>query len=107
MKGFALKTKKGDFLVDRATNCPEAIEALKTTDFDMVPMDLILLVMNRRETSSEINIRNKSKYQSLPSIVLTAGHFNLVNESNFTDFIFKPYSAQKIQSKIIELLLVR
>ena len=87
-----------------AKNGLEAIEILKSSEIDIILMDIEMPKMNGIETT--IYIRNKfpSPKNSLPIIALTAHNPNdfFMDFSNigFSDLITKPYSFKKVYDAI-------
>ena len=89
-------------------NGEQAIEALKTSEFHLVFMDIEMPVMNGIESTNYI--RNEMEYplNAIPIIALTAHNpelfFDDYSEVGFDQLITKPYSIEKIRGIIKELL---
>lgn len=87
-----------------ANNGKEALEKIANKDFDMVLMDIEMPVMNGLEATKKIrNLENKKK-ADVPIVALSAHNINDMWEefgvAGFSDFLPKPYSAQKIKDII-------
>lgn len=87
-----------------AENGEEAIRILENEDIHLIFMDIEMPVMNGIETTQYI--RNKLSYpkNALPVIALTAHNPDLFFEDfsdvGFDELITKPYSVEKIKTKI-------
>lgn len=87
-----------------AENGEEAIEILENEKIHLVFMDIEMPVMNGIETTEYIRKKMPSPKNALPVIALTAHNPDLFFEDfadvGFDELITKPYSVQKIKSKI-------
>lgn len=87
-----------------AENGEEAIQILENEEIHLIFMDIEMPVMNGIETTHYI--RNKLSYpkNALPVIALTAHNPDLFFEDfsdvGFDELITKPYSVEKIKTKI-------
>ena len=87
-----------------AENGEEAIQILENEEIHLIFMDIEMPVMNGIETTQ--HIRNKLSYpkNALPVIALTAHNPDLFFEDfsdvGFDELITKPYSVEKIKTKI-------
>ncbi len=87
-----------------AENGQEAIEILESEKIDIVFMDIEMPVMNGIETTNHIRQNFPSPLNVIPVIALTAHNpelfFEDYAEVGFDELITKPYSVEKIKSKI-------
>jgi len=87
-----------------AENGEEAIQILENEEIHLIFMDIEMPVMNGIETTQYIRKEMPSPMNALPVIALTAHNPNLFFEDfadvGFDELITKPYSVQKIKSKI-------
>jgi CheY-like chemotaxis protein len=90
-----------------AENGEQAIEILKTQEIHMIFMDIEMPVMNGVETTQYIRNEMAAPLNALPIIALTAHNpelfFEDFSEVGFDELITKPYSVEKIRTKIKEL----
>ncbi|MEG9328448.1 ATP-binding protein [Salinimicrobium catena] len=98
-----LQLWKTDFTI--VENGKEALEEIINSDFDVVLMDIHMPVMNGMEAVERLRSFAEPKYHSLPVIALTAavddaGSRNFLF-SRFTDFLMKPFEAQKLSELLI------
>ena len=82
-----------------------AVEAMKTTKFDLIFMDMRMPNMDGLEATRKIrSLSNVSK--ALPIIALTANAFdddrNACFDSGMNDFMTKPVSAEELSEKVNE-----
>lgn len=92
-----------------ANNGKEALEKVIDNDFSMVLMDIEMPIMNGLESTKKIrNLENKKKAK-VPIIALSAHNINDMSEefdeAGFSDFLPKPYSAQKVKEIINKFCL--
>jgi len=87
-----------------AENGEQALEILQKETVHMVFMDIEMPVMNGIETTSYIRNRLPSPLNVIPVIALTAHNPELFFEDyadvGFDELITKPYSVEKIRSRI-------
>lgn len=88
-----------------ASNGEEALEKIKTSDFDVVLMDIHMPKMNGLEAVERLRSFSEPKYRNLPVIALTAaaeeaGTRELLN-SRFNDFITKPFEADRLSELLV------
>jgi len=80
----------------------EAIEAVKSTDYDLVLMDHMMPEMDGIEAARHIRSLDGEKYINLPIITLTANAIVGVREmflqNGFNDFLSKPIETAKLHS---------
>jgi len=91
-----------------AENGKEAIEAIEKEEIHLVFMDIEMPVMNGIETTEYIRNKMPYPYNALPIIALTAHNPDIFFEDysnvGFDELITKPYSVDKIRTKISGLL---
>jgi CheY-like chemotaxis protein len=91
-------------IVVLAENGEEAIRILENEEIHLVFMDIEMPVMNGIETTHYIRNEMPSPKNALPVIALTAHNPELFFEDfadvGFDELITKPYSVEKIKSKI-------
>jgi CheY-like chemotaxis protein len=87
-----------------AENGEQALEILQNETIHMIFMDIEMPVMNGIETTSYIRNRLPSPLNVIPVIALTAHNpelfFEDYSEVGFDELITKPYSVDKIRSRI-------
>lgn len=87
-----------------AENGEEAIRILEDEEIHLVFMDIEMPVMNGIETTQFIRKEMPSPKNALPVIALTAHNpelfFEDFSDVGFDELITKPYSVEKIKSKI-------
>jgi len=89
-------------------NGAQAIEALRSDDFQLIFMDIEMPVMNGIETTNYI--RNEMPYplNAIPIIALTAHNpelfFDDFSDAGFDELITKPYSIDKIKNTIVNTI---
>lgn len=94
--------------VTLAENGAQAIEALRSDDFQLIFMDIEMPVMNGIETTNYI--RNEMPYplNAIPIIALTAHNpelfFDDFTDAGFDELITKPYSIDKIRDTIVNTI---
>lgn len=85
-------------------NGAQAIEALRSDDFQLIFMDIEMPVMNGIETASYIRNRMPHPVNTIPIIALTAHNPELFfadfADAGFDELITKPYSIEKIRNTI-------
>ena len=90
-----------------AENGEEAIEILNRQEIHMIFMDIEMPVMNGIETTHYIRNKMTAPVNALPIVALTAHNpdlfFEDYSEVGFDELITKPYSVEKIKSRISEL----
>ncbi len=87
-----------------AENGEEAIRILENEEIDLVFMDIEMPVMNGIETTQHIRNNMPFPLNALPVIALTAHNpelfFEDYSDVGFDELMTKPYSVEKIKSKI-------
>lgn len=87
-----------------AENGEEAIRILENEEIHLVFMDIEMPVMNGIETTQHIRNNMPFPVNALPVIALTAHNpelfFEDFSDVGFDELITKPYSVEKIKSKI-------
>lgn len=82
----------------------EAIEILKTSEIDIVLMDIEMPKMNGLETTKYIRNNLPSPLNKVPVIALTAHNpddfFDDFSSAGFNNLLTKPYSFQKVINAI-------
>lgn len=91
---------------DVAANGLEAVEKIKTKDYDIVLMDLQMPEMDGYQATHEIRSLQEEKYRQLPIIALTASAMLEIKDKAFTvgmnDYISKPFNPDELYSKIVK-----
>ena len=97
-----------NFEVTTVENGLLAVEAVKTSDFDVVLMDLMMPEMDGYDASIAIRNLEDSTKKSIPIIALTADVTNSVitkcKEIGMDDYMSKPFDSQELKSKIEKLI---
>lgn len=92
---------------DKSDNGSEAIEMIKTTDYDAVLMDIEMPGMNGIEATDAIRELG-GKFSKLPIIVLTAGSLNEtkknIGSTKVNGIIQKPFDPDHLYDKIAEVV---
>lgn len=87
-----------------AENGAQALEILQRETIHMIFMDIEMPVMNGIETTSHIRNKLPSPLNVIPVIALTAHNpelfFEDYSDAGFDELITKPYSVDKIRSRI-------
>ena len=87
-----------------AKNGKEAVDFLKTKDYDMVLMDIEMPVMNGLETTRYIRDKFEEPKNNIPIVAITAYNpsdfFDEFKSAGFDGLITKPYLKGKV-TKII------
>lgn len=100
--GIALKALGHSF--DEARHGAEAIEKLKTQNFDLVLMDIEMPVKNGIETTKFIRQEFPEPQKHIPIIAITAHELsefgNLLETAGFNAILSKPYSTERIARTI-------
>ena len=90
--------------IKEAKNGLEAIEILKSSEIDIILMDIEMPKMNGLETTKYIRNEFPSPKNNLPIIALTAHNpddfFEDFSCVGFNDLITKPYSFEKVLNAI-------
>ncbi len=94
--------EKGNISVELASNGQEAIQALKTKEFDLVLMDVQMPIMDGYEATSVI--RGELKLANLPVIAMTANALESDRERcmqlGMNDFLSKPIDRENLYRTI-------
>jgi PAS domain S-box-containing protein len=95
--------KKWGYTFDRALNGLEAVEAVKTTNYDCILMDIQMPEMDGFEATKEIK-----KFSERPVIALTAAAkleiMEKIAECGFDGFVAKPIDAAELLKRIKEVI---
>lgn len=90
--------------VDCVANGAEAVEAVRTTDYDLVFMDYQMPVMGGLEATREIRSDSSNRYKQIPIIALTASAITGSREeglvAGMTDFVSKPITQNALVSML-------
>jgi CheY-like chemotaxis protein/anti-sigma regulatory factor (Ser/Thr protein kinase) len=94
---------------DIAENGLEALDLLKSKDFDLVLLDIQMPIMNGFELIEKIRSKSiRPEISELPVIALTADAFDetrlRASELGFSDFITKPIKSGDLYQKMSRLL---
>jgi two-component system, sensor histidine kinase and response regulator len=91
-----------------ASNGEEALELVKTRDFDLILMDCQMPVMDGYEATAAIRRLPDGRGEHLPIIALTAnamqGDRQKCLEAGMDDFLSKPYSLAQLQATLARWL---
>ncbi|RLD61479.1 MAG: response regulator [Bacteroidetes bacterium] len=102
--------KKIGYNFTEAKNGKEAVDFLKTKDYDMVLMDIEMPVMNGLETTRFIRDKFEEPKNNIPIVAITAYNpsdfFDEFKSAGFDGLITKPYLRGKI-SKVINKFCVK
>jgi len=94
------KLKPYGLQVDTASSGPEAIEKIKTHEYDLVFMDYMMPKMNGVEAAKETR-KLGPKYEKLPIIALSAdedpGTEEFFLSNGLNDFLPKPVRTEKLE----------
>ncbi len=97
-----------NFEVTTVENGLLALEAIKTSNFDVVLMDLMMPEMDGYDASIAIRKLDDSTKKSIPIIALTADVTNSVitkcKEIGMDDYMSKPFDSQELKVKIEKLI---
>ncbi|MCR5470571.1 MAG: response regulator [Prevotella sp.] len=92
------------YAYDRAKNGQEAVEKVKSGDFDMVLMDIKMPVMDGLEATTAIREFN----QEIPIVALTANAFDsdreLAQEAGCNEFMAKPVNSDECLATIRKII---
>lgn len=98
----------GELEYDVAKNGQEAIDLLKDNDYQIILMDLQMPVMDGFEATRYIRNKMDAPKKDLPIIALTAdvmlSEKTKAFEAGISDYITKPFDANKLFSSITQLL---
>ena len=99
--------KKAAITVRTAINGKEAINAVRTTDYDAVLMDIQMPVMDGYNATRKI--RRDPRYQSLPIIAITAhamkGDRERCLKAGMNDYVTKPIIPEELFSTLSKWIL--
>lgn len=102
--------KDWGFETTLAENGAEAIDIIKTNEFDIILMDLEMPVMSGYEATEIIRKLPDQRKRNIPIIALTASAMLDVQAKIFSlgmnGFILKPFNPNDLRSKISELIRV-
>jgi PAS domain S-box-containing protein len=100
-------TKYG-FEIVSAESGFEAIELLKSKDFDLVLMDIHMPELSGYETVKKLRENNDEYYNNLPIIALTASilkdDIGEISASGMIDYQLKPFKPEELFEKIVKYL---
>jgi len=95
--GFNAESKK---------NGKEALQALETTSYDIVFMDLEMPIMNGFEATEYIRTKCQPPLRDIPIFAISAHPKYFFDENNklvnFTDYVSKPYTFVKIKTLLVK-----
>ncbi|MCH2223415.1 MAG: PAS domain S-box protein [Crocinitomicaceae bacterium] len=106
---FLVNTILGNWgcVIVEAINGKEAVELLKTEEFDLILMDIRMPIMNGIEASKII--RNELNLTKVPIIALTAnaiqGETEKCKEAGMNDYLSKPFSQDDFYKILTKYLL--
>jgi CheY-like chemotaxis protein len=96
--------KLWDIECDVVSDGLQAIEKVKTTDYDMILMDLQMPVMDGYEATSIIRQLPMEKVKTLPIVAFTASSkFEIESKAakaGLNDYIGKPFDLNELYAKI-------
>ena len=101
--------KQNGFTADIAANGVEALDLLKTSEYDIVIMDCHMPLMDGFETTRQIRRKEAETCQKpLPILALTANVLDGAREqclaSGMTDYLSKPVNRKLLMEKIASLI---
>ncbi len=92
-----------------ATNGKQALERVKTTEFDLILLDLMMPEMNGLEVCKRF--KSEPDYQEIPIIFLTASHEQepLITafELGAVDYITKPFNKPELLARVKTHLMLK
>ena len=100
--------KKKGWKVDIACNGKEALRILKTSDYDLILMDVQMPVLDGMKTTGIIREYESPKGKRTPIIAMTAhvlkGDREKCLEAGMDDYLSKPINPEELYYKIIALI---
>jgi CheY-like chemotaxis protein len=101
--------KKWDLDIDYALDGFEALEKVKTIEYDLVLMDLQMPRMNGYTASRAIREIPGKRFKEMPIIALTASILaeisHRVSDAGMNDYISKPFKPMELYAKLARYLL--
>ncbi|MCL4637828.1 MAG: response regulator transcription factor [Pseudosphingobacterium sp.] len=105
LKTISVILKKNGFATTETANGKQALEAIKTTDFDLVLTDLMLPYANGFEIIN--NIKKESDHR-VPVVIISSAHTEETVLDGFDigadDYLRKPFTPGELLSRINRLL---
>lgn len=103
-----LESWNENLIIVKAENGEEAIEKLKTADYDIILMDIQMPVMDGHEATLKIRNEFDAPKSKTPILAVTAHAFKEEIDKCFSngmdDYISKPYEGDELVSKILRLV---
>src|SRR5271157_1100856 len=103
-----IQLKKFGFEIDFANNGTEVLEHLSQQVYDVILMDLHMPLMDGMETARRIRTEFEPPKSSIPIIAVSTFNDESIwkkcSESGINDYISKPYNAENLYHKIIQLI---
>jgi len=109
-KIVSFNLKKYNFTVTAVTNGQDAIEAVKSNNYRLILMDLMLPGMNGYEITGEIRKYETEKgvENQVPIIAITANTLDNDREKCFeagmNEYLSKPFTAEQLLEKVMHFL---
>lgn len=94
-----------DVQIDEAGNGLEAVEKVKTKDYDIILMDIRMPEMDGIEAATVIRSSADPKLQKIPILALTADtarDFMNDQENIFIDVVTKPFNPNELYTKVLK-----
>lgn len=96
------------FIVDNVTNGIEAIDMIKSKEFDVVLMDIEMPKMNGYQATEKIRTTLDESRKNIPILAMTA-HATTAEkdkclQAGMNDYISKPFNPLDVKNKIIDLV---
>lgn len=90
-------------------NSKEAVDLVKTMNFDLILMDLQMPIMDGYEATEIIRSMKDTSKNKIPIIALTAAALSEVKKevyaSGMNDFVTKPFDPIELQKKMVDVIL--
>ncbi len=90
-------------------NGKEAVDLVKTMNFDLILMDLQMPIMDGYEATEIIRSMKDTSKNKIPIIALTAAALSEVKKevyaSGMNDFVTKPFDPIELQKKMVDVIL--
>lgn len=100
--------KKWNMKLAIANNGLEALEMIKTKDYDVVLMDLQMPEMDGYEATRQIRSMEETYFKNVPVIALSASAMleekEKAREFGFSEFITKPFQPQELRESILKFV---
>ena len=100
--------KKWGVIFSHAKDGIDALEKVKSTDYDIILMDIHMPNMDGYSATKEIRKMNNKHYQNIPIIALTASalmdHRGRIYEAGMDDIVVKPFNPTELYNMMVKYL---